>query len=651
MATSGTYKSEKVGGTWPDAYYLEFEWNRTSYDSKEGTSTISWTAKLVYDSLGQSFVKSEAGSLSVIVNGNSYSKTFANGEDNIFTGTATITHEIWIEKTFSFFCKFSKYDKGLGGTGTLDAIPIRAALTYTAAFNDESNPRIEYSNPSGSQVAELAACIASANDEFLVPYRAIDKNDYQYTFNLTNDERKALRQYVETGNKATVRFYLRTTIGNEVFYDYQIRTLTLVNHEPTLSPTVIDLNARTKELTGKDNVFISGFSQVQLTSGAAARKEATIASQVIKCGDFVSHISPVVMETFKDGPVNFTITDSRGNTTTQSVSLNVVRYVKLTNNLQINSLTASGELTFTIKGQYFNGSFGAKNNSMEVEYSLRDSQGNYVFNSEGSGWVMLGTITPTVSGNSYSYTHKITGLNYLENYELTVNVIDELTPVQSSTKAVAATPVFDWSKEDFHHNTKVVMEKDKTITGKKADGTEVIALTPLRNSSYNSNGETRLGEADIYSGSAPDVAIGGDNVRIWNYNGLYINGNKYGENRVIWEGASHMNANQTVSLNEFASAFPNGIVLVFSYYDTATSTAKDHSWSCHFVPKELINLHSNEPHTFFMGINAGFSSIGAKYIYIQGLILRGHAGNTSSGNNSGITFNNSNYVLRYVIGV
>jgi hypothetical protein len=52
-----------------------------------------------------------------------------------------------------------------------------------------------------------------------------------------------------------------------------------------------------------------------------------------------------------------------------------------------------------------------------------------------------------------------------------------------------------------------------------------------------------------------------------------------------------------------------------------------------------------------MNINAGFSGFGAKYLYIYDNRITGHETNTASGANSGVTFNNSQYVLRYVIGV
>lgn len=130
---------------------------------------------------------------------------------------------------------------------------------------------------------------------------------------------------------------------------------------------------------------------------------------------------------------------------------------------------------------------------------------------------------------------------------------------------------------------------------------------------------------------------------------ISINGMDFGVNQVLWSGAYYMNASQTITLKQAISEQVSGIVLVFSYYDSGA--VQDYSFNTHFVSKKQIDLFPSCGHTFFMGINAGFSSIGAKYLYFTDTSITGHSGNTSSGTNSGITFDNSKYVLRYVIGV
>ena len=74
-------------------------------------------------------------------------------------------------------------------------------------------------------------------------------------------------------------------------------------------------------------------------------------------------------------------------------------------------------------------------------------------------------------------------------------------------------------------------------------------------------------------------------------------------------------------------------------------------WSTHFVPKSMISYNNGGGQTFLMGLNAGFSAIGAKYLYIYDTYIEGHSGNISTGTNSSLTFKNNEFVLRYVMGV
>lgn len=130
---------------------------------------------------------------------------------------------------------------------------------------------------------------------------------------------------------------------------------------------------------------------------------------------------------------------------------------------------------------------------------------------------------------------------------------------------------------------------------------------------------------------------------------ISINGRGYGESRILWEGAYYMTADQTITLAEAISAQPNGVVLVFSLY--RDGAAAEASINTFFVSKKQVELFPEVGHTFIMGINAGFSSIGAKYLYFTDTTIYGHEGNNSVSTNSGISFKNNNYVLRYVIGV
>lgn len=125
----------------------------------------------------------------------------------------------------------------------------------------------------------------------------------------------------------------------------------------------------------------------------------------------------------------------------------------------------------------------------------------------------------------------------------------------------------------------------------------------------------------------------------------------YHEQTMLWGGdltsGMYMTDGHTANLTEPISAQPNGIILVFSAYESASDT--NYSWQCFFVPKALVAA-STSGHTFTLG-RGKFSRTGTKYLYIYDTYIKGHADNNLTGTANGITYANNKFVLRYVIGV
>ena len=132
---------------------------------------------------------------------------------------------------------------------------------------------------------------------------------------------------------------------------------------------------------------------------------------------------------------------------------------------------------------------------------------------------------------------------------------------------------------------------------------------------------------------------------------IWINGVEFaGENKVLWSGGYYMTATHTATLSEAVSAQANGIVLVFSRY--SSSTAQNYHFNMHYIPKEQVAMHGGCGHTFLITNDGTFSLFATKYLYIHNTKIVGNDVNNASGTgNCGITYNNSAFVLRYVIGV
>lgn len=417
-------------------------------------------------------------------------------------------------------------------TVTLDTIPRFAVITAAPNFNDEENPTITYSNPAGNQVGSLQACISFDKSKDDVVYRDISKTGTTYTFNLTSAERDVLRAGTTTSNSRTVYFFVRSTIGDADNTDNLGRTLTIKNPKPTINPTITDSNSATIALTGDSSKLVRYYSNAAITMGAEAVKKASLESQQVVCGNKSLTANGTMTEVESNNFV-FTATDSRGNTTTKTVTPAFVNYVKLTCGLGNNMPDASGNMTIQTTGNYFNGSFGARSNSLNVYYRYKTAGGSY------GSWVVM---TVTKSGNTYSATANLTGLDYQTTYVFQTYAKDELATVYSAEKSIKATPVFDWSEDDFNFNVPVNVDGHLTASGLQLSEQEIYVggdlntYYPVHVSSSSfvavpyylflkkNLGSTSPAWSGNHSGGTSSIAMGWMyRANGWDGNGVYLN--------------------------------------------------------------------------------------------------------------------------------
>ena len=217
--------------------------------------------------------------------------------------------------------------------------------------------------------------------------------------------------------------------------------------KPTLSPKVEDSNSEAVALTGNANTFIRYISDAAITSGAAARNSATLKSIKVTCGSQSITTSTGTIQKVDSGTFIFTATDSRGYSTTQTIEKTLINYINPTCNLNIPNPTTDGNLSFTITGNYYNGSFGAVNNTLSVSYKYKAGGGNYSNNIE--------VTNITLNNNTYTANISLTGLDYKETYTFQAFTIDKIKSVNSAEKVIKTTPVFSWSNDDFEFNVPV----------------------------------------------------------------------------------------------------------------------------------------------------------------------------------------------------
>lgn len=120
-------------------------------------------------------------------------------------------------------------------------------------------------------------------------------------------------------------------------------------------------------------------------------------------------------------------------------------------------------------------------------------------------------------------------------------------------------------------------------------------------------------------------------------------------NKVLWSGASYLKESQTATLSSAVSAQPNGIVLVWSYYDSPSGMTYDSNIHYFFVPKAHVQLGLNGG-VFMSSPNVDGWHM-SKYVYIADTKITGYELNNDGVAADDISFDNNYYVLRYVIGV
>lgn len=358
-------------------------------------------------------------------------------------------------------------------------IPRETVKLLTASnFTDEENPSITYTNPTGSDATKIEACISITGGQDDVPYREISLTDSSYTFNLTDAERNTLRAAAASTQALQVRFYLRVTWSTgERYFIYLTRTFTITDCNPVISNISLrDVNSTTSALTGDDSIFIKYASMVEYSYTATATKQATIVSQYVQNGgQKITGLSQGVIDDPESGSFIFSVTDSRGLTTTQTVERTILDYVKPTcyQNIETEIVGETGAIVhLTISGNYFNGTFGAIPNTIKIELRYTQNDGTM------GDWVDLtNSINPTFNGNTYKLEVDISGFDYSQAYEFQSRMTDKLNTVVSATYTVKILPVFDWSGEDFNFNVPVSMNEEVILrhTGSSTNNTVLSA--------------------------------------------------------------------------------------------------------------------------------------------------------------------------------
>lgn len=450
MALSGSFTTTAYSNR-----SLTFSWSATQ--SVSGNySDISWSLK----GSGSQSQYFKAAPFKVVIDGEQvyYSENriqLLNGT-LVASGTKRINHNTDGSRSFSasVVAAIYSYANNVSGSGSwsLDSIPRAATITGANSITDEGNPYFTFSNAAGytDLVAELE--INPVNTHLFS--RSIS-NTGSYTFELTDEERATLRSYLANTNSATLRYLLYSNSKN--FVSYVDKTINVVNATPTFTSSVKDTEGASTVLTGSTagNVsMIKGFNYMACSMEATAYKGASITKYKITNGANAVEAAAADFNNTESNTFKFEVWDSRGNYNSYTTTIPMIDYIPLTCNVDGKIVLSTSDSTkatvsFTAQGNCFKGNFGAIDNTLALDYTVADTEGNIAAND---------VVEIALNSNTYSIDIDVEDLDYRKSYVVYVKARDAIKSMQANSKTLKAIPIFDWGESDFNFNVDVTFK-------------------------------------------------------------------------------------------------------------------------------------------------------------------------------------------------
>lgn len=291
---------------------------------------------------------------------------------------------------------------------------------------------------------------------------------------------------------------------------------------PTITATIVDDNVTTKALTGDANKLVKYFSNAKIAMTATAKNSATIKSQKVVCGGQTRTTAVSTIEAVESGTFELSCIDSRNFPATNTITKTMINYIKLA----ITSLTieressTSNTVKASLKGNYFNSSFGSVSNTLTLKWRYRVENGDW------SGYT---TITPTKSGNTFSYSGTLgTNFDYQQAYEFEVYYEDKLIKDTKTQPVTAGTPLVDMWKNNVAVNGNIGVKLGNSI---QFDGINTIRRNTTNQTIISATGDN------------------GDGNRIY----LRPNGDTDSSNQILINKSGSITVPNLVNLNKISS--------------------------------------------------------------------------------------------------
>jgi len=190
-----------------------------------------------------------------------------------------------------------------------------------------------------------------------------------------------------------------------------------------IAASVVDTNPITKALTG-DTGLIRYYSNAFCEMVVHSTHPIDENLYIIRNGNSTIYGSSGTFNGVESSIFTFSAEDAKGNVGKETLDIPTIPYVKLTCNLKNNKPDAFGNMDVVCTGSYFSGSFGAVDNTLEVEYRYK-KQGDSFGDDD---WQ---TMSVSTGGGIYSATASfvIPDFNYETVYTFECKAVDKLSTI------------------------------------------------------------------------------------------------------------------------------------------------------------------------------------------------------------------------------
>lgn len=335
---SGSFNISRTSGS----TYLTFKVNWSSTANRDGNySTLSVAVYVMKSSASTSATYGTAnttvnvGGTAKSENGLSFTVN-PSGTTLLFSKAGyKVNHNNNGTKTVNISVSVGGNVMGASGSAnvTLDNIPRQAIMNSATNFTDEGDPSFTYTNTANASMSCWLE--PNPNGEHLA-VRTLSGTSGTYTWVLTEEERNQLRSKCTTSNSCTCRVGLYSTIGGSTYASYKDITMSIVNAKPTFDVAYLDTNSSTTAITNNNQQIIQNNSTLQINiSNATALKYATLknasvnvngvtTTETLSSSSLTFNIG--TLDVSNDLTIPVTITDSRNNSTTINLTLEVLSW-------------------------------------------------------------------------------------------------------------------------------------------------------------------------------------------------------------------------------------------------------------------------------------------------------------------------------------